>query len=550
METILQTGLSNALVASALALVVVVVGYFYRRPALIHGLWLLVLLKLATPPLVPIPIHWAAAPAPEPTAAPLPATTTADIPTPVALVLEAPRENDEWPRVVAQDDPRPESTTPAPPATSAVAVLPASWSWQTLVAGVWLAGSSGWFLLAGWRLFRFQRLLRFAGPAPESLRKTVQRLARRLKLRTTPALYLIPGRLPPMLWAVGGKPFLLVPRELLVQLTAAQQETLLAHELAHLQRRDHLVRGLEFVVTGLYWWHPVVWYACHALREAEEQCCDAWVVNLLPGSGKTYATALLETLDFLAAPRPGVPLLASGMGQVSDLKRRLTMIMCATTPPALTWRGTLAVLTLGFCVLPLLPMLANAQTEDNQPQAERQLVEARVELVQAHEEVPLQAEIARARAELAQLQDEFAKKTAQIKELQLRAAGKNAEADQQAALRHAAIQALNGNLEPTEIILRKVGNKWELIQPKVSGKTTYLLEEKDGVLRVVPPPSNKTPTDPRVKPMVPTRAPTENRIDELEKQLKTILQEIEVLRREMKQPGITGPTPRPAPETR
>jgi len=37
-ETLLQTALSNALVASALALVAVAAGRFCRRPALVHGL--------------------------------------------------------------------------------------------------------------------------------------------------------------------------------------------------------------------------------------------------------------------------------------------------------------------------------------------------------------------------------------------------------------------------------------------------------------------------------------------------------------------------------
>ena len=70
METVLQTGLSNALVASALALVAVLVGCCCRRPALVHGLWLLVLLKLVTPPLVPVPIAWPTPPAPASACAP------------------------------------------------------------------------------------------------------------------------------------------------------------------------------------------------------------------------------------------------------------------------------------------------------------------------------------------------------------------------------------------------------------------------------------------------------------------------------------------------
>ena len=93
---------------------------------------------------------------------------------------------------------------------------------------------------------------------------------------------------------------------------ARQRATLLAHELAHLRRRDHWVRCLELLVTGLYWWLPVVWMARHALREAEEQCCDAWVVWAFPDAARSYAETLLDTLDFLHRSHQTEPLLASG----------------------------------------------------------------------------------------------------------------------------------------------------------------------------------------------------------------------------------------------
>ncbi|HEX5272525.1 MAG TPA: hypothetical protein VFW33_18635, partial [Gemmataceae bacterium] len=56
MSTLLGIGLANAVMAAALALLAVAVGRVWRKPALRHGLWLLVLLKLVTPPLLPIPV--------------------------------------------------------------------------------------------------------------------------------------------------------------------------------------------------------------------------------------------------------------------------------------------------------------------------------------------------------------------------------------------------------------------------------------------------------------------------------------------------------------
>src|SRR5262245_14605455 len=58
-ETIVRAGLSNAVAATVLALVVACLARpLARRPAVLHCLWLLVLLKLVTPPLYEVPLAW------------------------------------------------------------------------------------------------------------------------------------------------------------------------------------------------------------------------------------------------------------------------------------------------------------------------------------------------------------------------------------------------------------------------------------------------------------------------------------------------------------
>src|SRR5208283_5196538 len=113
---------------------------------------------------------------------------------------------------------------------------------------------------------------------------------------------------------------------------------------------------------GLYWWHPVVWWARRGLREAEEQCCDAWAVWATPRGSRSYAAALLAALEFVAgAPTAGVAAAAaviSGWGHVSFLKRRMRMIVQARTPKALSWAGRLGVLGLAALILPLAPTWA------------------------------------------------------------------------------------------------------------------------------------------------------------------------------------------------
>lgn len=384
MESILYLGLSNALLASLLALLAAAVGKLANRPALTHGLWLLVLLKLVTPSFIHLPVAWLpvetarAAPVDAPPAAQTP------VPDPDAFVAAEPNGDAE----VVMMLPGAEADLPGPdnslafdearqplPEKHAAAALPASappaaaaepaspFPWSAAVAFTWLAGSLCWFGITLARIVRFQRLLRCATPAPAFLHRQAQEIACQMGLRRSPGVWLVPGTVSPMLWTWGGPARLLLPAGLLDRLSSDQLATVLAHELAHLRRRDSWVRFLEILATGLYWWHPVVWWARRELREAEEQCCDAWVVWAMPAAARTYANALLDTVDFLSDGRPALPPVASGVGQVRILKRRLTMIMLGRTPRTLSAVGLAAVLGLGAALLPLVPTWVQAEPD-------------------------------------------------------------------------------------------------------------------------------------------------------------------------------------------
>ncbi len=355
MTSFVETGLGNALVALVLAVVALVVGLVCRRPAVVHALWLLVLLKLVTPPLVSIPLPW-----PTEEAAPREETPVAIVidDSPVEFVEEPPLEwAAEFPATEAFE-PVEESPTPEIPGPGA--------SWETVFGLAWLTGSLAWCAIAAQRLFRFGRLLRHSLPPPDHLTQRVAALAEQLGLRRPPRILLVPGHLSPMVWAMG-RVTLLVPAKLVTQMSGPALDTLLAHELAHIRRRDHWVRWLELVGLGLYWWNPVVWLARRELRQAEELCCDAWVVRCLPDARRVYATALVDALDFLSRPDEPLPMLGCGLGRVDDLKWRLTMILRGKTSPRLGWTTALGVFGLAVLLLPLVPSLSPAQPKPNPP---------------------------------------------------------------------------------------------------------------------------------------------------------------------------------------
>jgi beta-lactamase regulating signal transducer with metallopeptidase domain len=350
METLLHIGLSNAVLATLLALLAAAASLVLRRPALCHSLWLLVFLKLVTPPLYHVPV---------PTLAPALLQTAEEVGQELLPV-------EEVISVISPPVPAPKSPDlprPADPPALVPEPHPAPVSWQPLVALVWLTGSVLWWAVALCRTLRFQRFLRHARPASEDLRELARRLAGRIGLAGCPEIWLVPAPVSPLLWALGGAPRLLLPAGLWARLTEEQRASLLVHELAHLRRRDHWVRRLELVVLGLYWWHPVVWWARRRLQDAEEECCDAWVTWALPDAGPAYASALVETVAFLSDARAAVPLGASGGGQVRHLRRRLTMILNGTTSRNLHALAFGGVLALAAVLLPLAPGSAEPPDE-------------------------------------------------------------------------------------------------------------------------------------------------------------------------------------------
>jgi beta-lactamase regulating signal transducer with metallopeptidase domain len=361
MQPLLEIALNNAATATMLAILAAGLCRLYRRPAFAHGLWLIVLLKLVTPPLVPVPLPIFSAQEQADTEGPggyrmvFEAAEAPRTPSPTPPVGEGRKtapaaEGDKFAMPVGVASPHP--AVEAPPAPSLWA------SWRELVVLVWLAGSVWVLVRMGRSVLLFGRLLRFARKAGPSYQSMANELAGKVRLARCPEVWLVPGPLSPMLWALGGRARLLFPADLLERLDGDQLRTILLHELAHWRRRDHWARLLEMVVLVLYWWHPAFWWARAELREAEEQCCDAWVVQALQGAGRTYALALLETVAFLSKARLPLPVAASGIGQVPHLRRRLTMILSGRQHGSLTWTGCAGVMLFGLLGLFLVPARA------------------------------------------------------------------------------------------------------------------------------------------------------------------------------------------------
>lgn len=343
----------NLLLTAGLAVVLTVlcrVPSLRRRPALRHWLWLLLLAKAATPPLIPVPL--------------LPAVADGDRATVIAtprnasmqergLVLE-PRD-----AAIAAVDRM--DSMPVADRTTEVVLQRAAGDWRAFWLGSLLAvsliGTSAVLTLHGVRGVRLHRWLKRAGTENSALTAACSDVASSLGFRGAVRSCVVDRQITPALWA-WRRPVVVMPRQLLEELSPAELRGILAHELAHLVRRDHWANVFALSVKGLMWWNPVVWWADRELRAAQELCCDAIAIDRCNADRRGYATTLLKALEFVQAkPAPSCAL-AMGMGTRGSILRRFEMIGETPISYGLSRWALLALLVLA---IPLLCIPVRAQ---------------------------------------------------------------------------------------------------------------------------------------------------------------------------------------------
>jgi bla regulator protein blaR1 len=75
------------------------------------------------------------------------------------------------------------------------------------------------------------------------------------------------------------RPVLLLPDGIVDCLTAREMESIVAHELCHVRRRDNLASAIHMAVEVVFWFHPLVWWLGARLMEEREQACDEEVLR-------------------------------------------------------------------------------------------------------------------------------------------------------------------------------------------------------------------------------------------------------------------------------
>ncbi len=230
--------------------------------------------------------------------------------------------------------------------TAAAAHLPdASASFAALLLAVWAAGSL--LLLARWcaSVRRVRTMIRQAARADAA----TLGVPRRVRALATPRAC------EPAIVGVW-RPALVLPADIASRLTRAQLDSVIAHEMCHLGRRDNLAAAAHMVVEVLFWFHPGVWLVERRLVDERERACDEAVVGA-GAAPETYAEAILQVCrHYISAPT-----IAHAAVTGAGLRERIERIV--RNPPAVRLEGWRRVALLaGAALVVMVPMAAGAAT--------------------------------------------------------------------------------------------------------------------------------------------------------------------------------------------
>ena len=166
--------------------------------------------------------------------------------------------------------------------------------WTEIAGWVWLIGLGAMLLYALVSYLRLRRRVSVSLPVQDHI-------------------YLCDAISSPFILGVV-KPHIYLPSGL----DEVQRQNVLAHEQAHLARRDHWWKPLGFALLAVYWFNPVLWLAYTLLCRDIELACDERVIRTMEESAvKTYSTVLLAC----SMPRKAVITCPLAFGEVGVKER-------------------------------------------------------------------------------------------------------------------------------------------------------------------------------------------------------------------------------------
>ncbi len=149
------------------------------------------------------------------------------------------------------------------------------------------------------------------------------------------------------------KPVIYIPQALMTRATGEIVESVIGHEMAHINGWDALWSMLRCFLQTVYFFNPAVWIAGGRIRQIREYACDETAMNAGGISRQAYGGALLRVVRMNMAPA-GTDSPFEGLLRRKELMaRRLRNVKRSTVQKKHTLAACILVVTASIFILPL-----------------------------------------------------------------------------------------------------------------------------------------------------------------------------------------------------
>ena len=216
----------------------------------------------------------------------------------------------------------------APVAPAVAPVAPAASTaltpWPLVLLGLWLAGAAFALGRLAWGAHRLRTQLAGRRDVIEDpVLESFLDLCSKAGLKKRPRLTASPHLRSPI--ALGRREICL-PERAVDSLTPQQQHGMLAHEMAHLLRRDPLWMVAAATVEAVFFFQPLNHLARRKIQEVAEYQCDDWAARQ-SGTGVHLATCLAEVAGWVEDGPPISPAVTAMADRSSPIVRRITRLL-------------------------------------------------------------------------------------------------------------------------------------------------------------------------------------------------------------------------------
>jgi bla regulator protein blaR1 len=170
-----------------------------------------------------------------------------------------------------------------------------------LIVLVWAMGVALFILkLLGGISYCYYLRSRLNFPADEYWVEILEKLKDRVGVKQS--VELVESALTRTPMVVGHlKPMILFPIGAINKLSPTDVEAILAHEIAHVLRKDFIFNIIQSVIEALFYYHPAVWIISSTIRNERENCCDDVAIEIC-GNSMDYAKALVTVQEMAYFP--------------------------------------------------------------------------------------------------------------------------------------------------------------------------------------------------------------------------------------------------------